>query len=105
MSDKMTSEELGKRLETWFRNWMYKDSLLDQQAFQQIKSILEDVKEDAVKDLGWANGWGDEPVIVKECKRLKHKTSESSDDPPFRRFNWTVRCDICGYVYRYDSSG
>lgn len=69
-----------------------------------LESILEDVRGDAVKDLGVANGWEKEPDIVKECKRLKHKTSESSNDPPFRRHYWEVRCDICGYIYHYDSS-
>jgi len=54
----------------------------------------------AVKDLGWANGWRKDPFIVTWCKMKKHKTEETS----IRMFVHQVRCDICGYKYKYDSS-
>ncbi len=60
--------------------------------------------EPKVVNLGWANGWNKEPEIVTKCKTLKHKPTETSEGPPFRKFTHTVRCDICGYVYKYDSS-
>ena len=61
----------------------------------------------AVKDLGWANSWGPQmPEIVKKCRELGHKPSDKSDAPgvPYKCHNHTVRCDICGYFYKYDSS-
>ena len=59
--------------------------------------------EPAVQDLKWANGWGSEtPEIVLICRELEHKVSDISD----KAFGHThtVRCDKCGYFYRYDSS-
>lgn len=59
-----------------------------------------------VKDLGWANGWTKTPAIVLECRKAGHKLSDKSDAPgrPYACHTSTVRCDICGYVYRVDSS-
>jgi len=59
--------------------------------------------EAKVKDLGWANGWGETPEIVKKCRELKHTTTDV-DHSHMRGTNHEVRCDICGYIYRYDSS-
>lgn len=59
--------------------------------------------EPKVKNLGWANGWRETPEILKKCRELKHKTS-GVDHSHMRGTNHEVRCDICGYVYRYDSS-
>ena len=56
-----------------------------------------------VQDLKWANGWGSKtPEIVEVCRELEHKVSDISD----RAFGHahTVRCDKCGYFYKYDSS-
>jgi len=63
--------------------------------------------EPKVKNLGWANGWSETPEIVKKCRELGHQRSDNSDAPgvPYKCFVHTVRCDICGYVYKYDSSG
>ncbi len=61
-------------------------------------------EEPKVKNLGWANGWKEDPEIVKECERLGHKPSNVDVGPPHRGLEHVVRCDICGYVYRYDSS-
>jgi hypothetical protein len=77
----------------------------------------------AVTDYGWANGWGDQtPELVRKCRELGHEVSDEkidkdiellnakkalkSDAPgvPYRCFTHTVRCDICGYHYKYDSS-
>lgn len=60
--------------------------------------------DDVVKNLGWANGWHEDPGIVKRCKELKHKTSDVDVGPKWKGLEHVVRCDICGYVYRYDSS-
>lgn len=59
-----------------------------------------------VQNLGWANGWSKTPEIVNKCKALGHRLSDNSDAPgvPYKCFNHTVRCDICGYYYKYDSS-
>jgi hypothetical protein len=62
--------------------------------------------EPVVKNLGWANGWSETPEIVKKCRELNHDVSDKSDAPgvPYKCFTNTVRCDICGYYYKYDSS-
>jgi len=57
----------------------------------------------AVKDLGWANSWKETPEIVKKCEELKHEIKRTSGN--MRGTDNTVRCDICRYVYKYDSSG
>ena len=59
----------------------------------------------AVRDLGWANGWKETPEIVKRCRALGHKTIDTNRDPTWHGLTNEVRCDECGYVYRYDSSG
>ena len=56
-----------------------------------------------VRDLGWANGWNVTPEIVKKCRKLKH-TKSDVDHSRMRGLDHEVRCDICGYVYHYDSS-
>ena len=62
--------------------------------------------EPVIKDLGWANGWYKTPDIVKKCRELGHHRIDRSDAPgvPYKCFNHTVRCDICGYFFKYDSS-
>lgn len=59
----------------------------------------------AVQDFGWANGWHEDPELVKQCQLTGHKTIEINKDPTHHGLETEVRCDICGYVYRYDSSG
>ena len=54
-----------------------------------------------VKDFGWANGWSKDPEMVRECRLKKHKTEEHTIGHCMHE----VRCDICGYKYKYDSSG
>ncbi len=63
----------------------------------EIKSV--------VKNLGWANDWSEKPDIVKKCHELKHKRIDINHDPSMHGLHHEVRCDICGYVYHYDSSG
>ena len=57
-------------------------------------------KKPAVQDLGYANGWGKTPDIVIGCKELKHVRPERK----LRMHVYEVQCDVCGYVYKYDSS-
>jgi len=59
---------------------------------------------DTVKNLGWANSWSEDPEIVKKCRALGHKVSDRNLDPTWHGLDNEVRCDICGYVYHYDSS-
>jgi len=54
--------------------------------------------------LGWANGWTDEPQIVKDCKAENHPFKERNLDPTMHGFDHLVWCNICGYEYHYDSS-
>ena len=57
------------------------------------------------KDFGWANGWSEEPEIVKKCKDAGHRrTITDIGRSPMRGLDNLVRCDICRYEYHYDSS-
>ena len=71
----------------------------DAHGFRYFREVIEP----KVQDLKWANGWGSEtPEIVLICRELEHKIS----DIPDKAFGHThtVRCDKCGYFYKYDSS-
>ena len=57
-----------------------------------------------MEDLGWANNWRETPEIVKKCRALKHSRTDKDVGPPHRGLEHVVTCEICGYVYRYDSS-
>lgn len=54
-------------------------------------------------DLGWANGWKEEPEIVRECQKQGHETRQISHD--WYGLHNECICDICKYIYHYDSSG
>ncbi len=100
------------------KNWLSADEIDDgEELFDEVDTILELIDfwldkntgpvetdpEPAVQNLKWANGWGSEtPEIVLICRELEHKVS----DIPDKAFGHThtVRCDKCGYFYRYDSS-
>ena len=64
---------------------------------EKIKNMLAAPR---VKYLGWANSWTHKPDIITKCKVLGHMPNETSAGP----LTHTVRCDICGYYYKYDSS-
>jgi len=55
-------------------------------------------------DLGWQNYWTETPEIVKKCKRKGHKPTDRDVGPPFRGLEHIVQCNLCKYIYRYDSS-
>lgn len=55
-----------------------------------------------MKDLGYANAWGDTPEIVKKCRKLKHQLTTGGKE---RSSVHVVKCAICDYIYKYDSSG
>jgi len=55
------------------------------------------------KDYGWANGWSEEPQIIKDCRKAGHKTRDFCHD--HYGIHNEVRCEICKYIYHYDSSG
>lgn len=57
-----------------------------------------------VQQLGWANGWKETPQIVLDCRAAGHRRSDVDVGPRNRGLDHVVRCDICGYVYHYDSS-
>ncbi len=59
----------------------------------------------SILNLGWANGWASTPDIVVECHALGHVPRHTNLDLTMRGLNTEVRCDECGYVYHYDSSG
>ena len=65
-------------------------------------------EETELQDLGWANGWpnGEMPEIARKCMEARargepHAYSERSEfGSPY---NHEVRCETCGYFYKYDS--
>jgi len=58
--------------------------------------------EITMMDLGFSNGWREVPQIVKDCRKKDH-TIEVVPEEQFRCVN-IVRCHICNYEYRIDSS-
>jgi hypothetical protein len=55
-------------------------------------------------DLGWANGWKEEPEIVKKCRQLGHELQEINMSTTYRQADYERRCDICSYVSHVDMS-
>jgi hypothetical protein len=51
-----------------------------------------------LKDLGYANGWKEDPEIVKKCQHVKEVKNIGNHLIEFR-------CEICGYKFKVDSSG
>lgn len=55
-----------------------------------------------MSDLGYANGWGDDvPQIRLNCKASGHVTQEETIGRCLRE----VRCEVCNYKFKVDSSG
>lgn len=69
-------------------------------SLQAENKRLKLLMKGATLDYGYANGWGEEPLLVKECKEKGHKRN----DRGLGHFNNIVWCDICNYQYKYDSS-
>jgi len=74
-----------------------------QYVFQNGKWTKREPPED-VTDLGWANGWKETPRIVRECQKMGHKVTCVDVGPCLRGLENVVTCNLCGYVYRFDSS-
>lgn len=53
-----------------------------------------------VKDFGYVNGWTAPPEEVVECGRKGHVQYSK----PLGRCNTEYGCEICGYMFRVDSS-
>lgn len=53
-----------------------------------------------MKDLGFANGWRDIPIIVQGCRELKHEIESENIGKCLHRYS----CYICKYKYKVDSS-
>ena len=51
------------------------------------------------EDLGWANGWGETPEVVKKCREAGHSPVEIGLGSCVHQ----VTCDKCKITYRYDS--
>lgn len=61
----------------------------------------------ATLDLGWHNDERKQPVIDMaraSCQALKHEVKDIDVGPQYRGMEHVVTCELCGYVYRYDSS-
>ncbi|GAG21305.1 unnamed protein product [marine sediment metagenome] len=57
---------------------------------------------DNYKDFGWANGWmGVTPELVEACREARHKHEITNEN---RTTEHVVKCHICKYIYRIDSS-
>jgi len=72
---------------------------LDEAQRERERRYLEEGA--AVRRLGVANGWAETPALVTACRAQGHRLTETRLGPCY----WQVRCDQCGYVYEYDSSG
>lgn len=59
-----------------------------------------------IKDLGWYNNDQSRKEIaaaIDLCRALEHETTDV-DISINRGYEHVVTCNLCGYVYRYDSS-
>ncbi|MGA1712511.1 MAG: hypothetical protein ACO4CS_14615 [bacterium] len=54
------------------------------------------------KDLGWANGWIDEPIELVQCHEAGHTVRWKHDHE--QHVTETV-CEQCKYIYHADTSG
>ena len=61
---------------------------------------FKELMKGATLDYGYANGWGKDPLLIKECKAKNHKRNDRS----LGHFDNIVWCETCGYQYKYDSS-
>jgi len=52
-------------------------------------------------DLGYANGWKDDPKEVKKCKKKGHERQQKTIGNCLTEYY----CDKCRYKYKVDSSG
>jgi len=59
-----------------------------------------------MKNLGWQNGWKEEPEIVRKCREAR-KRGEEHDMSGSGKGPWScthvVTCKTCEYTYQYDS--
>lgn len=55
-----------------------------------------------LKDLGWANGWGEDPAEYAKHKTegAKHPVKTSTEGSCVTRYT----CEVCGITWRVDSS-
>ena len=51
-----------------------------------------------LKDLGYANGWKEDPEIVKKCQHVKEVKNIGNCLNEYS-------CEICGFKFKVDSSG
>jgi len=66
----------------------------------------EFVKSENYTDLGWQNGWNDNPQIVKDCHKNHICDSKLKFDIQGnqRGSKNIVYCTQCTYYYKYDCS-
>ncbi len=71
---------------------------MDTELEKMTRVEIEDkIKRRQPRDLGYANGWGDTPEIVKNCPHRRYEL-------PLGSCVTQVSCPICGFTYRVDSS-
>jgi len=56
--------------------------------------------ENIYLDLGYQNGWDHVPDEVLKCRELKHERNIKEIGKCLTEYS----CEICGYVYKVDSS-
>ena len=58
-----------------------------------------------MKNLGWQNGWIEEPEIVRQCREARKagEKHDLTDKPGPWSCTHVVTCKTCGYTYKYDS--
>ena len=60
--------------------------------------------ENDFTNLGWANGWKEDPEIIEKCNKLGHKVGVEKHEREISIFTHEVTCAVCRYRYKYDSS-
>jgi 23S rRNA C2498 (ribose-2'-O)-methylase RlmM len=92
-------KDISPSSQAWFTDKL-NEALAALKTEEEKKERLKELMKGATLDYGYANGWGETPALIKECREKKHKTRDKS----LGNFNNIVWCDICNYKYKYDSS-
>lgn len=65
---------------------------------------MNEKNKSSTQDLGWMNSWNETPEIVLNCQKAGHTITNVDVGTPHRGIEHVVKCNVCNYVYRYDSS-
>ena len=83
--------------------WLHKESKTEKPSLPVDNIVSQPGSDGSGRPgyLGWANGWNKDPAIYTHCKELRHQRQHYKID----NCQHMDTCEICGYWFKYDSSG